>query len=675
MEEQQKTPSKKDIEKYKAKQAGETIAKQAGSLALQSHGVPAPLADMAANKIAENKMVKKAIDIASTKNPMTRKALSNAAPVADQIAPAMSGNALQKSSAPSKSLGGSSNGEASLTPQKSSDPIKAIMNKSDQVKEKGQSSLNQIAGDFKKMQSNPIFKLLITPPGCFIFGGLIVIFFFLIIIVLSAGGPSDGASAGGAIGRSQINCGATTTLDNLKVQILYNDKTEMPNEVYDFWSFVKGVLKAELDPSTSQWNAGTGPDAAYYQTMAIAIASYTLSRTGYKESDTQISIRSSSCDLHHCDIVYGCKRVSTDKTCGDINISTISANNSISGNGELWKSASSDEQLKMYQEIINSVKGNFVINGEEYTGSNFASTEWRGGSTDTCSGKLEYTRSNPNPNFMCQNWAKDDSKDGMNYQQIISKYYLDNNTNWNLLTNIGLTGNTTDCNSNQNYGTYNGTYSIIPTTSATMLSETLSSFLTARNSSVEAWNEKVKNEVQKAGFATREGVVAAAATLVNGLHYEYDIALPYEWGGKYNSGLNPNWGSKKETVTDKGNKFYYAGLDCSGFTTWSLFNGGFSYDVEDSYHQRTWGTEKNFDEYTARPGDLLWKEGHIALVVDAQPDHYLIAEAVSNGVMISKYALDGNTAKGDIKKWCTKQCSIVDMDVFYNSSTKRIMEV
>ena len=652
MDEQQNTPSKKDVEKYKAAQTGEAIAKEAGEKLLQAKGVPAPIANMAVNKIAEDPMIKNAINQVSNKNLVTRKALAAAAPTVNQLTGA-------EDNTPDNASGDSSSG--------TNDPINSIMNKTDQAKEMGQSGVDQITSGIKKIYANPILRLILTPPGVFIFGGFLAVMLLLFIIILSAGGSSSSRSG---VGLNSIHCGAATTLDDLQVQILYNDHTVMPNEKYDFWTFVMGVLKAESDPTVSQWGNGTGPESSYYQAMAIAIASYTLGRTNYQDGDTEIQIRSSECDLVHCDIVNGCKRVTTNKSCIGIKESFIGANNSLSGTGGTWKSASSSDQLTMYSEIINSVKGNFVLTDTEFSGANFASTEWRGGSTQTCSGRLEYSRSNPNPSYMCQNWAKEDSKDGMSYQQIIGKYYLNNkNTSWNLVTNVGLTGNTNHCN-NQNYGTYNGTYPIIPTTTATMVTQNLGTYLSDRNSSIDIWNSKISNEVSKAGFGTRDGVVAAAATLINGLNYEYGIAIPYEWGGNQSNGLNSSWGGNKRTVTDKKNVFYYAGLDCSGFTTWALYNGGFNYDYESSGNQKSWGKEEKFTNYLAKPGDLVWKSGHIALIVDVQYDHYLIAEAITPGVMISKYSLDGTSSSGDIKKWCSDACSLVNMDEFYNDITK-----
>lgn len=654
MEEQQKTPSKKDVEKYKAAQVGEVVAKEAGSYLLQGKGIPAPVANAAVDKLAENPAIKVAINQAATKNIVTRKALANAAPAVDQLTGVINAN-----NTPDKASGASSSGEA--------DPINTIMNKTDQAKEMGSSGIAQLTSGFKKIYSNPILRLILTPPGIFIFGGLLAIMFILFIIIMAAGGSgSADGSKGAGIGANSINCKATTTLDNLQVQLLYNDQSAIPNETYDFWTFVMGVLKAETDPTISQWGSGTGPEASYYQAMAIAIASYTLKRTNYQEGNTEIRIRSSECDLVHCDIVNGCKRVSTDKTCASINESYISANNSLSGTGKIWKKASNSDELVMYNQIINSVKGDFVLTNAEYTGANFALTQWRGSAADTCSGKLQYTRSNPNPSFMCQNWASEDSKDGMSYQEILKKYYINSNTSWNLVTNVGLTGNTNNCN-NQNYGTYNGTYPIIPTTSSTMITQNLETYLSERNSSVDIWSAKISNEVNYAGYGTREGVVAAAATLINGLNYEYGIAIPYEWGGKHNDGLNGSWGSSKRTVTDKGNIFYYAGLDCSGFTTWALYNGGFKYDYKTSGNQRSWGKEQKFNTSLAKPGDLVWKPGHIALIVDVQYDYYLIAEAITPGVMISKYSLDGTSSSGDIKKWCSRDCSIVNMDEFYTN--------
>ena len=275
MDEQQNTPSKKDVEKYKAAQTGEAIAKEAGEKLLQAKGVPAPIANMAVNKIAEDPMIKNAINQVSNKNLVTRKALAAAAPAVNQLTGA-------EDNTPDNASGDSSSG--------TNDPINSIMNKTDQAKEMGQSGVDQITSGIKKIYANPILRLILTPPGVFIFGGFLAVMLLLFIIILSAGGSSSSRSG---VGLNSIHCGAATTLDDLQVQILYNDHTVMPNEKYDFWTFVMGVLKAESDPTVSQWGNGTGPESSYYQAMAIAIASYTLGRTNYQDGDTEIQIRSS----------------------------------------------------------------------------------------------------------------------------------------------------------------------------------------------------------------------------------------------------------------------------------------------------------------------------------------------------------------------------------------------
>ena len=196
----------------------------------------------------------------------------------------------------------------------------------------------------------------------------------------------------------------------------------------------------------------------------------------------------------------------------------------------------------------------------------------------------------------------------------------------------------------------------------------------------------LKDRVNTAGYQTRAGVVAAAIFL--GLEFEYRIPYFFESGrlvnhsgarhvdgeGRYYheglyltkanyAELEPGatyvgpkpWGCKLKNGTSKygytAGKMYPNGLDCSGFISWTLLNGGFDVgdvgagdnlnrddDLYDLGERRTLTMDMlNGDEI--KPGDLIAYWGHMAMVIDRDKDHIYIAESLpmTKGVVIKKY--------------------------------------
>lgn len=196
----------------------------------------------------------------------------------------------------------------------------------------------------------------------------------------------------------------------------------------------------------------------------------------------------------------------------------------------------------------------------------------------------------------------------------------------------------------------------------------------------------LKDRVNTAGYGTRAGVVAAAIFL--GLEFEYRIPYFFESGrlvnhsgarhvdgeGRYYheglylttanyAELEPGatyvgpkpWGCKLKNGTSKygyvAGRMYPNGLDCSGFISWTLLNGGFdvgdvgagdnTYRDDDLYdlgEKRTLTMDMlNGDEI--KPGDLIAYWGHMAMVIDRDENNIYIAESLpmTKGVIIKKY--------------------------------------
>ena len=159
-------------------------------------------------------------------------------------------------------------------------------------------------------------------------------------------------------------------------------------------------------------------------------------------------------------------------------------------------------------------------------------------------------------------------------------------------------------------------------------------------------NSKANNDLNKIvnlfGYKTRNSVVASALYLTN---YKYNIS--YTWGGKHvRFGMSPKWGCKVSVTENKcthslGENTCEGGLDCTGFTSWSFAQAGFSSDTirTSSQTKGNWG---NFNALSHRyafkdsigtvnlvkPGDLVSTEGHVGMIIGIGDDTLQIANMV-----------------------------------------------
>ena len=215
------------------------------------------------------------------------------------------------------------------------------------------------------------------------------------------------------------------------------------------------------------------------------------------------------------------------------------------------------------------------------------------------------------------------------------------------------------------YGDY-----LLDSSNSTILQEPLATFLKRKGSSLEEFNDKIQSNIIEHGCGTREGVVAAAVSLIGELNQaKYDYKkLPYSFGGGHGGqrvGADGTWGSetKKTTVIRNETRKVYKGLDCSGFVGWAIYNGGYKDVTRGASAYAKLGTTVGLNKSQAvvGAGDLLVGNGHVVLVIGVEGNNYLVAEAggMSAGVHFSKYKFGRDGYSG------------VKMDSFYNNSSNK----
>ena len=201
-----------------------------------------------------------------------------------------------------------------------------------------------------------------------------------------------------------------------------------------------------------------------------------------------------------------------------------------------------------------------------------------------------------------------------------------------------------------------------------ILTMALGDFLESKGTSATEYNEYMLQNIINAGVGTREAVIQTAVSLVGNLYQQYGVRLPYALCGQhycsdmYNSnnvnvnrhgtsfyGVDPAWGSEIHNKADGTYKYWYNGAwavytrygpDCSGFISWLLHNAGFSTTVLGADAQGRLGTQSALNgTQVGEPGDLMWTDGHIMVIVgvDTSTKQYYIAHASggSQGVKIN----------------------------------------
>ena len=192
------------------------------------------------------------------------------------------------------------------------------------------------------------------------------------------------------------------------------------------------------------------------------------------------------------------------------------------------------------------------------------------------------------------------------------------------------------------------------------------------------------DRVNSAGYQTRAGAVAAARFLAlefsykipyfyeNGRLENYDVIRHVDAEGRYyHRGLYLSeskfkditasykgpaiWGCPLMNLNSEGRYKagvkYPNGLDCSGFISWTLLNGGFDvgdvgagdnpYRDNDLFDlgERVDTTMEILESGRVKVGDLIAYWGHMAMIAGMDKDNLYIAESLPNtkGVVIKKY--------------------------------------
>lgn len=180
---------------------------------------------------------------------------------------------------------------------------------------------------------------------------------------------------------------------------------------------------------------------------------------------------------------------------------------------------------------------------------------------------------------------------------------------------------------------------------------------------VENFNQIIKDNVNTAGYGTREGVVAAALSLVVGYPTITGSRLRYSQG--YRQDYNT-----EGIVNDN---FY---LDCSSFAWWALYNGGFNIpknaDGTDipayTGTQRNWALNNSFTKSIneGQPGDFLVCHNsnaeHIVIIVGKYDEGYYCVE----------FSQPGEGGKMTMRKYTDLEnagYNLIDMDQYYNNAS------
>lgn len=219
-----------------------------------------------------------------------------------------------------------------------------------------------------------------------------------------------------------------------------------------------------------------------------------------------------------------------------------------------------------------------------------------------------------------------------------------------------------------------------------MMKESLSSYLNSQGLSIQDLNDTIYNNVVDKGVGTRAGVATAATTLINYMQ-QFDVRIPYTYGGGHSSikgvgratanlfGVDPDWGTPIGAYWTSGmGPYTHYGPDCSAFVYWVLHNGGVKVSFGSSANMKNYGpTHASDGSYIGQVGDVLVSSGHVSIIVgiNEEESYYIVAE--SNGLS-SGYRPDTKGISYQKIGFVNNYYSVVDMSSYYNDATKHYSE-
>ncbi len=559
-------------------------------------------------------------------------------------------NGSQPFASPFSTDGSSTHSEDEFSPSDGNTSASGGYTRNSEATTNDNNSRNSFLSDLANKAKNKLLKkaamlLLKHPVILVIIGGTILALALIVIVAIGVLSVSDGDNSNNisnttnqnvvcTYGAAANNGTTTFSSNNVKVELINcmgSSKQYTVLETIDFEKYVLGVALAEMGGSTSE-----SPDEAL-KAQIIAARNFALTRNqgmcesdpnncfyGYNASTGIIRMRACENDQVYWDYTQDIYRLAR----GKISRYSPEVNATTSGVGSPWKEALSADRISHVESVASSIKGEVLMVGSEIVKTNY----------------------NASKTAAMRNYAKA----GYTYQEILENLYGAGKLEGKKCTQAIVD------NSNYQLSTDNNGILSIP----------LSEFLENYNVTIEDFNTKIYTNVKNAGYATRAGVASAAVTLIGELGNKYNIKLPYYWGGGHAGaidGSSGNWGSNT-CHTSNGDKVYnHCGLDCSGFVSWAIYNGGFRYISASANDFVNIAGAKHVNlsiNPVMQPGDLLYNSHHVVLIVDidSSKNEYICAAAtgLTDGVEFKRVPFDASNYSG------------VDLTGFYeNEANKR----
>lgn len=183
---------------------------------------------------------------------------------------------------------------------------------------------------------------------------------------------------------------------------LLNEGTSYPSTV-GFSEYVAGVIYGEKGRGVKK------ESIEFVKAFTIVVSSYALSRAQYKEGMDEIWVHSGNCWQVYCSTVYGCHYTYMDPSDMNIKYQYGTGYSGIDNKFPSNHAVMSDETRAVIDEAFKEVLGIVMMN-------NTTGKIQRGSHRD----KIE-----PGLNIFSQDGAYYDALSGMNYKQILYKYYND----------------------------------------------------------------------------------------------------------------------------------------------------------------------------------------------------------------------------------------------------------